>query len=74
MKEINDLTNNKKILFDEPEKGEPVTTHMDVYKVKIHSDRSLDKLKLIIVVQGDLQNKYLIGDTWSLTASMRDLK
>ena len=47
---------------------------MDVYKAKIQSDGSLDKLKLRIVVRGDLQNKELIGDIWSPTASMRTLK
>ena len=40
---------------------------------KIQSDGSLDKLKLRIVVRGDLQNKEIIGDTWSPTASMRTL-
>ena len=34
----------------------------------------MDKLKLRIVVRGDLQNKERIGDTWSSTASMRNLK
>ena len=47
---------------------------MDVYKAKIQSDGSLDKLKLIILVRGDLQNKEMVGDTWSPTASMRTLK
>ena len=47
---------------------------MDVYKAKIQSDGSLDKLKLRIVVRGDLQNIELVGDTWSPTASMRTLK
>ena len=47
---------------------------MDVYKAKIQSDGSLDKLKLKIVVRGDLQNKELVGDTWSPTTSMRTLK
>ena len=47
---------------------------MDVYKDKIQSDGSLDKLKLRIVVRGYLQNKELVGDTWSPTASMRTLK
>ena len=46
---------------------------MDVYKAKIQYDGSLDKLKLRIVVRGDLQNKEMIGDTWSPTASMRTL-
>ena len=35
---------------------------------------SLQKLKLRIVVRGDLQNKEMVGDTWSPTASMRTLK
>ena len=47
---------------------------MDVYKAKIQSDGSLDKLKLRIVVRVDLQNKEFVGDTWSPTASMRTLK
>ena len=47
---------------------------MDVYKSKIQSDGSLDKLEMRIVVRGDLQNKELVGDTWSPTASMRNLE
>ena len=47
---------------------------MDVYKAKIQSDGSLEKLKLRNVVRGDLQNKELVVDTWSPTASMRTLK
>ena len=47
---------------------------MDVYKSKIQSDGSLDKLKLSIVVRGDLQNKEMVVDTWSPTSSMRTLK
>ena len=54
--------------------GEPVTPCMDVYKAKIQYDGSLDKLKVRIVVRGDLQNKEMVGDTWSPTASMRALK
>ena len=38
---------------------------------KIQSDGSLDKSKFRIVVRGDLQDKELVGDTWSPTASMR---
>ena len=47
---------------------------MDVHKAKIQSDGSLDKLKLVIVVRGDLQNKELVGDTWSPTSYMKTLK
>ena len=32
------------------------------------------KLKLRIVVRGYLQNKEMVGDTWSPTASTRTLK
>ena len=47
---------------------------MDVYKANIQSDGSLDKLKLIILVGGDLQNREMVGDNCSPTASMRTLK
>ena len=47
---------------------------MDVYKAKIQSDVILEKLKLRIVVRGNLQNKGIIGDTWSTTVSMITLK
>ena len=47
---------------------------MDVYKSKIQYCGSIDKLKMIIVVRGDLQNNELVGDTWSPTASMRTWK
>ena len=40
--------------LDYPKDGEPVTPYMDIYKAKTQSDRSLDKLKLRIVVRGDL--------------------
>ena len=51
------IINNQTFLVQDPDKGEPVTPYMDVYKAKIQSDGSLDKLKLRIVVRGDLKNK-----------------
>ena len=51
-----------------------MTPFIDVYKAKMQYDGILDKLKLRIVVRGYLQNKELVGDTWSPTASMRNLK
>ena len=57
MEDINNLINNKNFLFEDPEKGELVTPCMYVYTAKIKSDGSIDKLKLRIVVRGDLQNK-----------------
>ena len=74
MKEIKNKINNNTFLVQEPEKGEPVTPCIDVYKAKMQSDGSLDKLKLIIMVRGYLQNKELVGYTWSPTASMSTLK
>ena len=47
---------------------------MYVYKANIQSDGSLDKLKLRIIVRGDLQYKESVGDTWSPKASMRTFK
>ena len=74
LKEIKNIINNKTFIVQEPEKGEPVTPCMDVYKSKIWSDGSLDKLKLRILVRGDLQNKELVGYSWSPTAYMSNLK
>ena len=71
MKEINNLINNRNFLVEYPEKDEPVTPCMDVYKAKTQFDVSLDKLKLRIMVRGYMQNKELVGDTWSPTASIR---
>ena len=73
-KEIKKRINNKTFLVEDPKKGEPVTTCMDFYKEKIQYDGSIDKLKLRIVVRGDLQNKELVGDTWSPTPPMMTLK
>ena len=73
-KDIKNIINNQTFIIENPKDGEPVTPCMDVYKAKIQSDGSLDKLKLRIVVRGDFQNKEMIGDTWSPTASMRTLK
>ena len=74
LKEIKSWINNNTFLVQDPEKGEPVTPCMDVYKAKIQYDGSLYKLKLRIVVRGYLQNKELVGDTFSPTASTRILK
>ena len=48
------LINNNNFLVEDQKKGEPVTPCIDVYKAKIQPDGSLDKLKLIIVVRGDM--------------------
>ena len=71
---INNLINNQTFLIEYQNEGEPITPYMDVYKAKIQADGSLDKLKLRIVVRGDLHIKEMIGDTWSPTVFMRTLK
>ena len=73
-KDIKYIINDQTFLVKDPEKDEPVTPCMDVYKAKIQSDGSLDKLKLRIVVRGDLKNKEFVGYTWSPIAFMRNLK
>ena len=45
-----------------------------MYKAKIDSGGIIDRLRWRIVVRGDLQNKEFAGDTWSPTASTRNLK
>ena len=72
--DIKNPINNQTFLVEDPKKGEPVTPCIDVYKAKTQYYGSLDKLKSRIVVRGDLQNKELVGDTWSPTASMSNLK
>ena len=57
IKEIKNLSNNQTFMIEDPKDGEPVTPCMDVYKSRIQSDGSLDKLKLRIVVRGYFQNK-----------------
>ena len=57
LEEIKILINNKTFLIEDQNEGEPVTQCMDVYKAKNQFDGSLDKLKLRIVVIGDLRNK-----------------
>ena len=56
LKEIKNLINNQNFLVEDKNEGEPVTPCMDVYKSKIQYDGSIDKLKLRIVVRGNLQN------------------
>ena len=57
LREIKNLINNQTLLIEDQKEGEPVTPCMDVYKAKIQSDGSIDKLKLRIVVRVDLKNK-----------------
>ena len=60
LKEIRNIINNQTLLIEDQNEGELVTTCMDVYKSKVQSDGSIDKLKLRIVVRGDMKNKELV--------------
>ena len=74
LKEFKNLINNKTFTLQYTEKGEPMNLLVDVYKAKIQSYGGLDMLKLKNVVRRDLQNKDIVGDTSSPTASMRNLE
>ena len=57
MKEIKNIINNNNFFIEDPEKYEPVTPCMDVYKAKIKSDGNLDRPKLRFVVKGDMKKR-----------------
>ena len=54
--------------------GISIDTMYECLQGKKQSDGSLNKLKLRIIVRGDLNNKKMIGDTWDPTVSTRNLK
>ena len=54
LEDIKRLIKNQTFLVDDPLNGELVTPCMNYYKAKIQYDGSFDRLKLIIVVRGDL--------------------
>ena len=57
LKAIKNLINNQNFIVEDTEKDEPVNPCMDVYRSKIQSDGSIDKLNLRVVVRGDMQKK-----------------
>ena len=63
LNEIKNLIKNQTFIFEDPDKDEPVTPCINVYKDKIQSYGSLDKVKLRIVIRGDLHNMELVGYT-----------
>jgi hypothetical protein len=54
--------------------GKKSTLVMEIFKVEIQNDGTLDKLKTRMVVRGDLQDKNISEDKWSPIASFRTLK
>jgi len=73
-KELKTLVDSKTFEVDNLQDGETSTPVMEIFKVKVKSDGSLDKLKTWLVVRGDLQDKRITEDKWSPTASFRSLK
>jgi hypothetical protein len=73
-KELKTLVDANTFIIDSMQDGEVSVPVMELFKVKIKSDGSLDKLKCRMVVRGDLQTKLDLEDKWSPTASFRALK
>jgi DNA primase len=68
-KELKTLIDSGTFAFDKMNPSETITPMKEIFKVKMMSDGSLDKLKTRMVVRGDLQNGTLAEDKWSPTAS-----
>jgi hypothetical protein len=73
-KELKTLIDAGTFINDKLKEGEISTPVMKTFKVKVKSDGSLDKLKVRLVVRGDLQDKNIMEDKWSPTASFHSLK
>jgi hypothetical protein len=73
-KELKTLVDAKTFVADNLQDGEISTPVMEIFKVKVKSDGSLDKLKTRLVVRGDLQDRNITEDKWSPTASFKSLK
>jgi hypothetical protein len=73
-KELKTLVDSGTFQEDTPHSGETSTRVMEIFKVKVKRDGSLDKLKTWLVVRGDLQDKNITEDKWSPTASFQSIK
>jgi hypothetical protein len=73
-KELKTLVDSGTFQEDTMHAEETSTPVMEIFKVKVKSDGSLDKLKTRLVVRGDLQDKHITEDKWSPTASFQSLK
>lgn len=74
LKELKTLVDAQTFVFDDLLDGEESTPVMEIFKVKINSDSSLNVLKMRLVVRGDLQGKLVAEDKLSPTTSFRSLK
>jgi transposase InsO family protein len=73
-KKLKTLVDAHTFIIDSMLDGEISIPVMEIFKVKILSYGSLDKLKCRLVVRGDLMIKLNMEDKWSPTASFRALK
>jgi hypothetical protein len=73
-KEFLNLLESKTFTIDTLQPDKKCIPVLDLNKVKIFSEGSLDKLKAHIVVQRDLQSKENLEDKWSSMASFHALK
>jgi hypothetical protein len=73
-KELKTLVDAGTFVLDDMLDHEISVPVMELFKVKINSDGSLDKLKNRMVVRGDLLSKHITEDKWSPTASFCALK
>jgi hypothetical protein len=72
--ELKTLFDPRTFVLNDMRDDEVSTPVMEIFKVKINSNGTLDKLKTRIVVHGDLQGKSTTEDKWSPTASFRSSK
>ncbi len=60
--ELKTLVDSGTFVFDEMKDGETSTPTMEIFKVNMKSNGSLDKLKMRLVMHGDIQNGQLLED------------
>jgi len=60
--ELKTLVDSGTFVFDEMKDGETSTPTMEIFKVNMKSNGSLDKLKTSLVMHGDIQNGQLLED------------
>jgi hypothetical protein len=68
------IVTGKSFSIENPQGEEVCNPVLETNKIKHRSDRYLDKLKVRIVVHGDIQDKSNLEDKWSPTASFHGLK
>lgn len=61
-KELKTLVDSNTFQEDTMHSGETSTPVMEIFKVKVKKDNSLDKLKTWLVVRGELHNKNITED------------